>query len=82
MFIVNDDFSLSYGDFTIFNMAASAVLNFRNLEFMSRGLHGQLAMLVCFPVQISLTPNNRLLSYVPEVVWLAVAQYYFWFCIW
>jgi len=47
MFIVNDDFSLSYGDFTIFNMAASAVLNFRNLEFMSRGLHGHASLLPC-----------------------------------
>ena len=32
----SDNFSLSYGDLTIFKMAAAAILNFKNCNFWSR----------------------------------------------
>jgi len=52
----SDDFSLTYGDLTIFEMAAAAILDFKNLQILSFSPSSS-------SFKISLKSDNRSMSY-------------------
>jgi len=71
--ISSNGFSLRYGDLTICDMVVSAMLNFRNLEFMSHDLYRHAILVPCAKFHWNRTIGWQLLSYGQKTIFKVAA---------